>query len=144
MIPNIASLRLINRENISDLEKDVEQNRSSMPLERLTCSHKIIYFENEKFEFLIGHKAIIIDWCQNYLTEPKNLSVVPYHPSISKILCELIVLSAVSNEHKNASNHRYSEKLMDFSIYLYIMAGRACYETLSSNLPLPKAGTICK
>lgn len=144
---NIASLKLIDNENIRDLEEYVKKNRSSLTLENLECAHKNRYLETRKFEFLIGHKALLIDWCKNYLNDPDNLApkdvFIGNHSSFSVILREL-VYSAVSNEHKNATNHRYSDKLMDFCIYLFIMSGKACYEFMSANLPIPKAGTICK
>lgn len=139
---NRASLKCMNSNLISEIEKDVENDRSF--LENLTCDHKNRYLNHNKFEFIPGHRALIIDWCENDLnSDDRNDVFDKNHPAFSYILKELID-SAMQNYKKHPNTRRYSNKLKDFCIFLYIMAGRACYETLSENLPIPKAGSICK
>lgn len=138
---NLASLKCINDKLLSDLEKYVEENRSI--LDNLTCNHKNKYLQRKTFEFLPGHRALLIDWCENQLKDYSNDAFTRNHPAFSTILRELIG-SALNNQNKPIRSHRYSEKLIDFSIYLFIMAGKACYETISLNLPIPKSSTICR
>lgn len=137
---NLASLNCINCDSLTKLEDDIEKNRQIV--ENLTCDHKNIYLERDTFQFLPGHRALLIEWCKNQLKDHQDDLFNKNHPAFSTILSEIIG-SALNNYNKSANSHRYSEVLVDFSIYLYIMAGKACYETLSLNLPIPKAGTIC-
>lgn len=89
-----------------------------------------------------GHRAVILDWCQNKLNEqPSDDTFSIKDVSFSPILREMII-SASSNYHKTPNAHRFSKLLMDFSVYMYIMAGKATYDILCANLPLPKSGTV--
>lgn len=138
---SLASLKCINGDLLSELEKEVEKDRNF--LQSLPCDHKNIYLENRSFQLLPGHRALVLDWCQNQI---KTVSIETFngkHPAFPPILSEIIG-NALSNYKKPPKTHRYSEVLFNFSIYLFIMAGKACYETISVNLGLPKAGTICK
>lgn len=145
---NLASLKCINQDRLNELEVHINENREN--LEVLICAHKNRYLEQRKFHFLPGHSALMLNWCENEVqnllqdevqnkTETFNIN----DPAFSRILKEIIT-SGLSNHSKRPNVHRFSEMIMDFSIYLYIMAGKSCYETLSANLPLPKAGTVCK
>ncbi len=53
------------------------------------------------------------------------------------------VIETKSNT-KHGQIKKYDEKLKQFSTYLYIIAGKLTYETLSSNLSLPSVATIKK
>lgn len=149
---NLSSLKCINQERLNELEKHIDKNRENFEasLEVLTCDHKNRYLEQKTFQFLPGHSAVMLDWRQNEIqnrvqdeVQNKTKTVNKEHPAFTRILKEIIA-SALTNHTKTANLHRFSEILMDFSIYLFITAGRSCYETLSANLPLPQAGTICK
>lgn len=138
---SLTSLKCINRDLLIEVKKNIEKNRNI--LQTLACDHKSRYLGMDKFEFLPGHYALLLDWCQNQLCNLSTDTFNAKHSAFSPILSELIN-SALSNHKKPAKSHRFSEVLVDFSIYIFIMAGKACYETLSLNLPIPKAGTICK
>lgn len=144
---NIPSLMCINNnEQLENLEKYIEENR--WLTEKLSCEHVKSYGTLTKFQFLPGHRAIILNWCQNKLV-PNNETLDETSTfklgdaAFSPILREIIA-SALSNHQKPPNSHRFSQLLMDFSIYTYIMAGRACYDILCANLPLPKSGTVGK
>lgn len=139
---NVASLKCINDNLINELESYVDKNRENI-LQRLNCKHKDAYINQNRFEFFPGHRALLLDWCQNDMKNISTLTFNEKHPSFTPILKEIID-SALKNYKQSVNRHRYSEILIDFSIYLFIMAGKACYETLSANLHLPKSGTICK
>lgn len=138
---NIPSLMCIESEQLKNLEKYVEENH--LINEEITCEHEKLYSKMTNFEFLPGHRAALLDWCQNKLTCSKSNTFTVEHEAFSPILRE-IISHALSNHRKPSNSHRYSQLLMDFSIYMYIMAGKACYEILCANLPLPKAGTVGK
>lgn len=54
------------------------------------------------------------------------------------------VKAAENNFGKHPNGFRYNDSCRYFSTFIYLMSGRACYETLSANLPIPEANTICK
>lgn len=142
---NIPSLMCIDNEQLTNLEKHVEENR--WLTEELTCEHSKSYGKSTKFQFLPGHRVTLLDWCRNGLTyntpANKTHAFTVEDSAFSPILREIIA-NALSNHEKPPNSHRFSQLLMDFSIYMYIMAGRACYEILCANLPLPKSGTVGK
>lgn len=63
-------------------------------------------------------------------------------PAFSNMLCELIT-NALKNFKKTPNQYRYSEIIKHFSTYVYMMCGRNFYETISRNLPIPAASTVC-
>ena len=126
---NSASLKCINSEELNKIENFINDNREILNV--LECEHKQKYLVQKHFKFLPGHVAILLSWCYNLSSEKLNTnasSSASYsHPSFSPILCELIN-SALSNFEKPANTRRYSDTLIDFSIYVYIMA---CYKMKS-------------
>lgn len=139
---NISSLMCINDEELTKLEKYVEEDRSIT--KEITCEHAKSYGTSTQFKFLPGHRAVLLDWCQNKLhSDEENSTFTIKNAAFSPILRETIA-SALSNHSKPPNTHRFSKLLMQFAIYIYIMAGKACYEILCANLPLPKSGTVSK
>lgn len=57
-------------------------------------------------------------------------------------LLNMLINNAKYNSNKDPKGYRYDECIRYFATYIYIMCGKACYETLSANLPIPKAQTI--
>lgn len=72
-----------------------------------------------------------------------NKTFTVENPAFSTVLRE-IISSALTNFNRDPKTRVFSDLLMKFSIYIYILAGIASYEVISANLPLPKATTICK
>lgn len=52
---NLASLKCISFDLLSELEKDIQKNRHV--LQTLNCGHKKAYLEQNTFEFLPGHRG---------------------------------------------------------------------------------------
>lgn len=142
---NVSSLKCLNQSNLTDLEQYIEQNREVIGDVTLECNHIQNYKMQKPFKFLPGHKQVLLNWCQNVIsdaiiTEDKfSLN----HPALQPVLREIIIAS-ISNYNKSANIRRFSNLLMKFATYIYILAGKQCYEVLCSNLTLPKSGTICK
>lgn len=142
---NWYSLKCLNDTLLVKVEENVGQNR--WITEKLCCEHAKQYHTAKKFEFLPGHSTMLLDWCQNLSQNRSKTdeikSFITKHPAFSPILRE-ILSNALSNYEKPSNTRRFSQNVIDFSIYMYIMSGKACYEVLSANLPLPKAGTVRK
>lgn len=142
---NFYSLRCLNDAQLVEVEKYVEQKRSI--LENLSCEHANQYRTSTKFQFLPGHHASITNWCkalsQNQSKANDIEAFIAQNDAFSPLLRDLIS-SALSNYGKQKNSRRYSKNLIDFSIYMYIMSGRACYEILCANLPLLQAGSVRK
>lgn len=147
---NTASLRHLNENELDRLENAINQQRQI--LHSLNCKHAETYKSQKNFKFLSGHRISVLKWCEalnieSNNTRSSNETFNVNNPAFSPILREMI-LFAVENFNKPPNTRRFtkpgSNLLMDFSIYIYIMAGKASYEIISSNLPLPQAKTIGK
>lgn len=136
------SLKCINDTLLLELEENIEKNR--WMLEKLSCVHAKSYQTMRTFKFLPGHVVLLLDWCKNIdkndLQNPNTTSTIE-HPAFSTLLKEMLS-NGISNYGKTPNSHRFTQVLMDFSIYIYIMAGKACYDVLCANFPLPKTVTI--
>lgn len=110
-------------------------------------SHALIgsHYENmQQFEFLPGHRTLIESFPQ-YIDQTrteKPTSLLNLNSNHFSTILKLIIETAETNASRELKGHRYDKNLKYFAAYIYLMCGRACYETLSANLPLPKYGTI--
>lgn len=137
---------MIDEVSLDALERYVDQNRN-LTMANWNCTHKSIYDKQKSFRFLPGHRMTLLNWCSeiksNLESDDRSTKINVNHEAFSPLLRE-IILAALSNHNKSANARRFSEIIMNFSIYLYIHAGKSSYEMISANIPLPKAGTICK
>lgn len=137
-------LRNITDAQLNQLENFINEDGTIFNNLNIDCPHIGIYLNQQNFKFLPGHRFHILNWSENCKDNSvSNENIAIEHPAFSPILREMI-RTALLNYEKLPTNNRFPELLMNFSIYLYIMAGRACYEIISANLPLPKAGTVRK
>lgn len=140
---NILSLKCVDGNKLEEIESYIEKNRSMTINFFFKCSHKEVYTKMMKFEFLPGHKAVILKWCSELQPyKPSNEFDVD-HPAFTPMLKEIIT-SALSNYKKAANARRYTRLIINFCTYIHILAGKASYEVLCENLLLPKSDTICK
>lgn len=137
----------LNEDMLNQLENQIHQDNQSIAKVKQICScdHLKLYEEQENFKFLLGHRAMILKWCEgkNPKQSTSNDSFQINNPAFSPVMREIIRASLL-NHNKHPNTRRFSELLMNFSIYIYIMAGKACYEIISANIVLPKAQTIGK
>lgn len=123
----------VDDEQLTYLEQHVEKNRCIM--EKFKCDHTKSYCTSDQFKFLPGHRAFLLNWCQKTLkarphdeeTDTLADTFMVKDEAFSPILRE-IISSALFNHSKTPNNHRYSKLLMEFSVFMYIMAGKASYE----------------
>jgi len=147
---NVLSLKLITDDHIDDFEKSIDSNRNIF-LDGLDCVHATLYRNQKAFKFLPAHKIILLKWpaqissVEDQITSTNELNRMCAidHPAFSPVMREMI-MSALSNFNKDPKGRTFSEVLMNFSIYMYILAGKVSYETICANLLLPKAGTVRK
>lgn len=142
----------MNEKCLNELEEHVNENRQILGqiIQSLDCDHANLYGALKRFQLLPGHRALFLSWCE---IQRQSLDQIEHaensresllnNPAFSIILVE-IIRSALNNHTKSPNARRFSKLLMNFCIYLYIMAGKACYELISANLPIPKAKTIRK
>lgn len=162
----MLSLQNISLGTVERIEKHVNEHICNIAQE-FDCCHKDFYMKQTVFKFLPGHCDLLItlsrvlsnstcnreqdpvyqlDHGRNI--EPKYESLhftntIKNHPSLSVILKELI-MTAVRNGLKGNTNSQYTDVIRYFATYIYIIGGRACYEVLYKNLPLPSVSTVCK
>lgn len=130
-------LQGITEEHLNSLEGFISQNRKSSGDVSTQCEHANFYNDkSQNFKFLPGHRILLLDF-HNSVHSSQTFE----HPAFP-ILLQNMIETALNNHGKPDNRNRYPELLMDFAIYIYIMAGKACYEVISANLPLPAAVTI--
>lgn len=110
----------------SKMSRRTRKNKNPGPKIMFKCDSTFFYtpFKNEILMSEVSPDLFSID-----------------NPNFSNLLKEMIT-SALKNGNKPPQARRYSEVLLDFSMYMFMLSGRALYETLSENLPIPKSSTI--
>lgn len=146
------SLTALNENNLSEIELHIQKNHREI-FTNLDCCHSQTYRNQREFKLLPGHKGFILKIPEKLNSNPRphSLSMICQQlverssglPTITNLLKELLEV-AVKNENKSKTQYRYSDVIQFFSIYVYILSGRNCYEILSNNLPMPKVPTICE
>lgn len=148
---NASSLELLDDNKLEQVENLLETDRQHILNEifdtaEKKCNHFKTYTNQKKIAFLLGHKTLLLRWCQDLKEnrlkgEAELTKIITENAAFSPIMKGLL-LAALKNYHKTPNNHRFSDVLMDFAIYIYIMMGRAAYEIVAANTALPKAQTI--
>lgn len=134
------ALKGIGLESIAQIEKYFNSN-----YEKLRGGLSGSLYENmEQFKILPGHR-VLIESIPQYVDQLKitNQSSTLNRNTFSYVL-NLLIETAENNSDRDPKGRRYDELLRYFATYLYLMSGRAFYETLSANIPIPQANTICK
>lgn len=138
-----ASLSSINEQSISEIEQYVSEERTIL---------KGTSYENcDRFKFKPGHKSLIMSIPHELklLSETENsdnehfLQNKPIDVSDFSFVLQNLITTAQNNAGKHPKGYRYGEIIRDFATYIYLLSGRACYESLSANLPIPQVNTIC-
>lgn len=102
----------------------------------------------QKFSLIPGHRKLIKVLGQKVTTfEKEQVSNSKFDEFVtfsnaSPIMKELLINLKV-NENIASNKRRYSEMIQWFSTYIFMLAGKAAYEVLSANLPIPQAATVC-
>lgn len=138
---NRIALKNIKPESITGIEDYFNTNFASLTNGLIgTC-----YENMQPFKIIPGHCAFI-ESLPHYVDKINvtKQPIISQHSSDFTYILKLLIESAENNSHREAKGRRYDQCLKEFATYIYLMCGRSCYETLSANLPLPQANTICK
>lgn len=137
---SFCSFRGLKEETLKPIEEYFEKNRKL--LDKLPKCHATNYQSQASFSLLPSHRLAILNMLENLpeLKEQPDLFRID-NPKFSYLLKELIS-SALKNAEKQPQARRYSKVLLDFSMYIFMLSGRASYEILAENLPIPKTSTI--
>lgn len=128
------ALMTMDEEAIFQIENYVRVNREIL---------KNTSYENDlNFQFKPGHRRFILELAKKaaLLFQTKSKDV---QESDFSFVLKMLIETAQRNSERDPKGYRYSESIRYFATYVYILCGKACYETLSENLPIPKAQTIC-
>lgn len=102
------------------------------------------YPDCEQFVFLPGHRKLLVELAlkaKEFEAKQMNKKDTFNLSSTTLIMKEFIKsMNVNANLPKNA--HRYSDIIKSFATYIYILSGKAAYEVLCNNQPLPQASTI--
>lgn len=133
-----ASISRITPDTIKEIEEYVNVD--------LSILNNTSYDGVSNFKLKPGHKSYILNL-------PNQLDRLKQFNCDAKEECKVsdfshmlrtFVETAERNFGKHPNGFRYNDSCRYFCTFIYLMSGRACYETLSANLPIPKANTICK
>lgn len=136
-----TSLLNIDANTIIEIEEFVNKNRQILA--------KTSFDFSQTFRFKPGHKKFILNLSVRLSTQFESTNIVrngqevDEYNDFSYILKSLIDVAKL-NSGKDPKGFRYIESIRYFATYIYLLCGRACYEALSANLPIPQANTIRK
>lgn len=149
---------------MDDIEKYVNENRENLILSKCHIQYDKQKLEQKTFRLLPAHKATVLnipkvlpDIRLSIKSQVKSdldeiIDAYCSNPAFSFLMKKLITV-ALKNFGKAPTNKRYTDgqadgctalgtAMMDMSIYTFIVGGKALYETLSANLPIPTASTV--
>lgn len=133
---SVAALKNINHDTVKSIEHYVDDNFDSL------IGGLRDYKRNRPFKLKPGH-AMAIESIPELLSQTtiieKSKTIVP---NDFQFVLKWLIESAEKNSGREPKGRRFDETVKLFATYLYIMSGRACYDTLSANLPLPQTTTI--
>lgn len=135
---NESSLKSIHSEIIADIENYANENPAIL--------ENTAYKNISKFKFKPGHKLLLLQLPNQIkiLRESQtNKSQESRTNDFSQVL-KTFIDTAESNFGKPPNGFRYDEINRYFSTFVYLLCGKACYDTLSANLPIPSSHTIRK
>lgn len=147
---NEYSLKCINDAVIETIQNHINQNRHI--LQGIECCHKTIYCNQETFKLLPGHILFLkslpdeIKSIADALVNNIQNNLNSENPTYSSVLNEMTRCAIVNfNEDKSYPRRpQFSKTLINFSVYQYLIGGKACYKFLAENLPIPRATSIGK
>lgn len=137
-----AVLKHIDTETVNILEKFCNQNREFVKSALIGS----LYENMQPFQFVPGHRILLLNM-PKYVVSNQSIDTRAVSDD-SMVTYSTIMKSLIENAKKNLdrsdTGNRYNSISKAYATYLYLMAGKACYECLCANLPLPKADTVCK
>lgn len=136
------ALEAIKSEHILQIEEYFNEN-----YDRLSSGLLGSIYENMvPFKVAPGHR-VLIESLPKYVKTLKpgdlNVSKVDCSNTYSTVL-KLLIDAAKYNGERDKKGHRFHEYLQYYATYIYLMSGRALYDTIAANMMIPQSNTICK
>lgn len=146
------SVKQISEKRIEELEKFIQKNRNEILSNEGLGDDMCIYKKQRIFEFLPGHKTILLDLPESIkkMQSENTLENTFFHDDATddvnkySVILSALIKSANRNQNKPKNAFHYDDTIRYFSTYIFLMCGRTCYETLTKNLPIPSTKTVCK
>lgn len=128
----------LNKESVEEIETYANKNRSVL--------ENTSYQNMKEFSFKPGHKCIIIDLPNQIrlLEKAESDEKMQYRMSDFSLILKTFIETAELNHGRDPKGYRYNDINRFFSTFIYLFCGRACYDTLCANLPIPQTNTIRK
>lgn len=99
----------------------------------------------EEFSFLPGQTKFIKELGKKIVQyEQMDYKRNQFALSNASLIMREMFNNLKQNQNVAPTGRRYSEILQWFGTYIFMLSGKAAYEVLCSNLPLPQAATVCK
>lgn len=137
----IASLRNVNNNSILEIEHQT-QLYFRETIHCLTCCHSEFYNGQDKFEFLPGHRELILA-IPEYVKSIREKTITTQNEAFSTVH-NALNRTALQNFNRDVNHAQYDDVIRFFSTYIFLNSGRSCYEVLNHNLPMPSTRTLCK
>lgn len=138
-----STLKCMTLESITEMEVFLNENWNA-----ISSIFAGTFYESMKpFKFLPGHRALLKKIShhiqENRMKIEKKIDTRSSLNRFSQIL-KCLIEDAELNLDRAPKTYRYHEIIRSYATYLYLMCGKAAYEVLSANLPIPQASTIRK
>lgn len=142
----ITSICEINVNSVGEIEKHINKNSRYELMQKIQCNHSEYYKKIKEFQFLPGHKTVILalpKYASQFQQLKSNISDFGNGDHFPFILNEMN-RTAEMNQFKDANHATYSDTIRFFATYVFLLCGCSCYDMLRVNLPLPSTKTICE
>lgn len=141
---SFLSLKNISLESIDEIERYM--NRYPEKIQSLDCCHSSTYKSQVQFKLLPGHKDFILSISKYKLNlgSAQNVDSADMGNATLPIVLQEMIKTCMQNAGTNKHHVQYNDLIRYFSTYVFLLAGRSCYEFLRSNLELPSTKTVCK
>lgn len=132
-----SALQSIDEKAIVEIEKHANEDRSVLS--------DTSYENTTNFKFKPGHRIFLLNLSKQEILWSETDEEISHDDTTHfSLMLRTFIRTAEEHHGKHPKGCRFDEINRSFSTYIYLMCGKACYETLSANLPIPKADTICK
>lgn len=137
-----ASIKNISVKSILEIQQHISLH-SRQTIAELNCCHCEFYQSQEQFEFLPGHKDLILALPSFNFNDPQMSTSVHTQENKFSFIMQNMIDTAKEAVNK-LKIYKYSDIIKYFATFVFLLCGRSCYEFLNSNLPLPSTKTVCK
>lgn len=139
---NLIAIKGLNEDAVKYIERYVAENSTNDSFINSVYAN----VNKDNFCLLPGHRTVLLSlssYAEKYdECRTERFDFIKTFP-FSFIMKQLIK-TALNNHERDQKHQQFPIEIQNWATYLYTMCGKACYEVLSSNLPLPQPNTICK